>query len=80
MPTAGERLFFGDFLWTSKESYPAAGRDRRFKKLVFQMFLVHWSEKVETSRPRALRPAPRLTFFLSRPKESKQRKGRRYGL
>jgi hypothetical protein len=21
--------FFGDFLWTSKESYPAAGRNRR---------------------------------------------------
>jgi hypothetical protein len=30
-----------------------------------------------TRRPRALRPAPRLTFFLTRRKESQQRKRRR---
>jgi hypothetical protein len=35
MPSAAPNgPFFGDFLWTSKESHPAAGRDRRLSFLL----------------------------------------------
>jgi len=36
MPTAGDRPFFGDFLWTIKESLPAAGRNRRIQAFALE--------------------------------------------
>jgi hypothetical protein len=65
-PPPGERPSFGDFPWTSKESHPAAGRDRRSSAFNLPSDLEHRQNRRVASR--------QTPYFLSKRQQKVSKK------